>query len=103
MSRSDAFALLWDAHHTYRRRTTKQPAETYAALGRWVRHTHLKDSMPAGADAEYVLTGNGDVPVKAQVKPRGPATRATTASSGRRSGTRKSRSRRLRSRTTRRR
>ena len=34
----------------------------------WVRHTHLKDSKPAGADRRYVLTGAGDVPVKAQVE-----------------------------------
>ena len=37
------------------------------ALGRFVRHTHLKDSKAAGADRRYVLTGTGEVPVKAQV------------------------------------
>jgi sugar phosphate isomerase/epimerase len=64
---SDAFALLWDAHHTF---VTggEQPAETYAKLGRWMRHTHLKDSKPEGADRRYVLTGTGDVPVEGQVK-----------------------------------
>jgi sugar phosphate isomerase/epimerase len=64
---SDAFAVLWDAHHTYID-GHEPPADTYAALGRWVRHTHLKDSMPAGADRRYVLTGTGDVPVKSQVR-----------------------------------
>jgi sugar phosphate isomerase/epimerase len=64
---SDHFALLWDAHHTFAD-GHEQPADTYAALGRWVRHTHLKDSLPAGTERRYVLTGNGDVPVKAQVK-----------------------------------
>jgi len=64
---SDGFALLWDAHHTFTA-GHEQPAETWAALGRWVRHTHLKDSVPSGTDRKYVLTGNGDVPVKAQVK-----------------------------------
>jgi len=63
---SDAFALLWDAHHTFVS-GKEQPAETYAALGRWVRHTHLKDSKPVGTDRRYVLTGTGEVPVKAQV------------------------------------
>ena len=64
---SDAFALLWDAHHTYVD-GHEPPADTYAALGRWVRHTHLKDSTPAGAERRYVLTGTGDVPVKSQVQ-----------------------------------
>jgi sugar phosphate isomerase/epimerase len=64
---SDAFAVLWDAHHTYVD-GHEPPAATYAALGRWIRHTHLKDSTPAGADRRYVLTGTGDVPVKSQVQ-----------------------------------
>jgi sugar phosphate isomerase/epimerase len=64
---SDAFALLWDAHHTYAE-GHEQPADTFAALQKWVRHTHLKDSTPAGTERKYVLTGHGDVPVKAQVK-----------------------------------
>jgi sugar phosphate isomerase/epimerase len=64
---SDAFALLWDAHHTYVD-GHEPPADTYAALSRWVRHTHLKDSTPAGAERRYVLTGTGDVPVKSQVQ-----------------------------------
>jgi sugar phosphate isomerase/epimerase len=64
---SDAYAVLWDAHHTFTA-GHEQPADTWASLGRWVRHTHLKDSVPAGADRKYVLTGTGDVPVKAQVK-----------------------------------
>jgi len=64
---SDAFAILWDAHHTYAA-GHEQPADTFAALGQWIRHTHLKDSIPAGDDRRYVLTGAGDVPVKAQVE-----------------------------------
>ena len=64
---SDAFALLWDAHHTFVA-GQEQPADTYARLGRWVRHTHLKDSKPEGKDRRYVLTGTGEVPVREQVK-----------------------------------
>jgi sugar phosphate isomerase/epimerase len=64
---SDAFALLWDAHHTYAD-GHEQPADTFKALGKWVRHTHLKDSTPAGTDRKYVLTGTGDVPIRTQVK-----------------------------------
>jgi len=64
---SDAFELLWDAHHTFAS-AKEQPADTFKALGRWVRHTHLKDSKAAGTDRQYVLTGTGEVPVKAQVQ-----------------------------------
>ena len=60
-------ALLWDAHHTV---VTghEAPAETFKRLGKYVSHTHLKDSKPAGKDRRYVLTGTGDVPVKETVK-----------------------------------
>jgi sugar phosphate isomerase/epimerase len=64
---SDHFALLWDAHHTFVA-GKETPAETYARIGKWVRHTHLKDSVPAGADRRYVLLGTGEVPVKEQVR-----------------------------------
>lgn len=58
--------LLWDAHHTFVSGHEK-PAETYAQLGRYARHTHLKDSVPDKSNPtgrRYVLTGSGEVPVK---------------------------------------
>lgn len=64
---SPAFALLWDAHHTFVA-GREQPADTWRALGRHVRHTHLKDSKPEGAERRYVLVGNGEVPVREQVR-----------------------------------
>jgi sugar phosphate isomerase/epimerase len=64
---SDAFALLWDAHHTFVA-AGEPPAQTHARLGRWMRHTHLKDSRPEGTGRRYVLTGAGEVPVKEQVR-----------------------------------
>jgi sugar phosphate isomerase/epimerase len=64
---SPQFALLWDAHHTYVAAKEK-PADTWAKLGKWVRHTHLKDSNPNGADRRYCLLGAGQVPVAEQVK-----------------------------------
>jgi len=64
---SSAFAVLWDAHHTFVS-GREEPAETYARLGKWVRHTHLKDSRPGAKDRLYVLVGEGDVPVKTQVQ-----------------------------------
>ena len=64
---SESFQLLWDAHHTFVA-AGEQPADTYAKLGRWIRHTHLKDSRPEGTERRYVLTGTGEVPVKEQVR-----------------------------------
>jgi sugar phosphate isomerase/epimerase len=60
-------ALLWDAHHTVVV-GKEPPAETFKKLGKFVRHTHLKDSVPAGDDHRYVLTGTGQVPVKEIVR-----------------------------------
>ena len=59
-------ALLWDAHHTYV--GGEQPEATVAQLGKYIRHTHLKDSVAAGTDRKYVLTGRGEVPVKRQIE-----------------------------------
>jgi sugar phosphate isomerase/epimerase len=64
---SDAFQLLWDAHHTFVA-GKEQPADTWKNLAKYVRHTHLKDSKPEGAERRYVLTGSGEVPVKEQVR-----------------------------------
>jgi sugar phosphate isomerase/epimerase len=61
-------ALLWDAHHTFVS-GKEQPEDTVRQLGRYIRHTHLKDSvvLPGGTDRRYVLTGTGEVPVKRQI------------------------------------
>lgn len=68
MRRADSphVALLWDAHHTFVF-GKEQPEETARAIGTYVRHVHLKDSVPAGADRKYVLTGTGEVPVARQI------------------------------------
>ncbi len=62
-------ALLWDAYHTYID-GQEQPEQTLEQVGKWIRHTHLKDSLPTadGKDRRYVLTGRGDVPVKKQME-----------------------------------
>jgi sugar phosphate isomerase/epimerase len=62
-----AVALLWDAHHTVVA-GKESPAETWRELGRFVRHTHLKDSRPEGDGVRYVLTGEGTVPVRETVR-----------------------------------
>ncbi len=63
---SKGVALLWDAHHTFVD-GHEQPEQTVAALGPWIRHTHLKDSVPDGTVRKYVLPGTGEVPMERQV------------------------------------
>jgi len=60
-------ALLWDAHHTFVS-GKEEPEFTVSQLGKYIRHTHLKDSIRKGNDVQYVLTGRGQVPVKRQVE-----------------------------------
>ena len=69
LTRADSphVALLWDAHHTFAD-GHEQPEFTVHELGSWIRHTHLKDSVPAGKERKYVLTGRGDVPIQRQVQ-----------------------------------
>jgi sugar phosphate isomerase/epimerase len=64
---SPAVALLWDAHHTFVS-GQEAPEDTVLQVGRYIRHTHLKDSVPAGTDRRYVLTGTGEVPVRRQIE-----------------------------------
>ncbi len=59
--------LLWDTHHTVSAGKEK-PADTWAALGRWVHHTHIKDSTPGEKGVSYVLTGDGTIGVREVVR-----------------------------------
>ncbi len=65
-AKSKNVAFLWDAHHTCVE--GEKPADTWAELGKYTRHTHLKDSLPIPGkpkeDRRYVLTGTGQIPVK---------------------------------------
>jgi sugar phosphate isomerase/epimerase len=64
---SSHVGLLWDAHHTFAA-SNEEPEFTVSQLGRWIRHTHLKDSTGSGEDRKYVLTGQGNVPIQRQIK-----------------------------------
>src|SRR6516164_185491 len=59
--------LLWDAHHTFVD-GREEPEFTVRELGKWIRHTHLKDSVAVNGERHYVLTGKGDVPVRRQMQ-----------------------------------
>lgn len=60
-------ALLWDAHNTFVK-GKEDPEVSVRQLGKYIRHTHLKDARLSGGQDNYVLTGRGDVPVKRQVE-----------------------------------
>jgi sugar phosphate isomerase/epimerase len=64
---SRSAALLWDAHHTFAA-SHEEPEDTVRELGKWIRHTHLKDSVGGGKERKYVLTGKGDVPIERQIR-----------------------------------
>jgi sugar phosphate isomerase/epimerase len=63
---SEHVGLLWDAHHTFAT-SNEEPEFTVKELGRFIRHTHLKDSTGSGENRKYVLTGRGNVPIGRQI------------------------------------
>jgi sugar phosphate isomerase/epimerase len=63
---SQDVGLLWDAYHTFAD-SHEDPKFTVQQLGKWIRHTHLKDSTGTGEDRKYVLTGRGNVPIQQQI------------------------------------
>jgi len=55
--------VLWDLHHPFR--TNGEPAEvTYRNLAPYVASIHVKDSIPTEDGHQYVLLGEGDVPLQ---------------------------------------
>ncbi len=69
-SQMTSTGFLWDAHHTFVL-SREKPEDTFKVLGKYVRHTHLKDSrapLAGEKDRRYVLTGTGEVPVKETVQ-----------------------------------
>jgi sugar phosphate isomerase/epimerase len=63
---SEHVGLLWDAYHTYTA-GNEDPESSVKKLGRWIHHTHLKDATGSGTDRHYVLTGQGNIPIKRQI------------------------------------
>jgi sugar phosphate isomerase/epimerase len=56
---------IWDSHHTWRL-GGELPVDTWAALGPWIRHVHVKDSLDkpsARHPYTYVLPGEGQMPL----------------------------------------
>lgn len=55
--------VLWDLHHPYRA-NGEDPVLTYNNLAPYTVSTHVKDSIPTADGHQYVLLGEGDVPLK---------------------------------------
>jgi sugar phosphate isomerase/epimerase len=57
--------VLWDTHHTWKKGAEAVP-QTWAAISRWVRHVHVKDSVSIPSQRHpytYVLPGTGEFPL----------------------------------------
>lgn len=55
--------VLWDVHHTFRL-AGEAPADTFRAIGPFVRATHFKDSLGTRESHRYCALGAGDVPIR---------------------------------------
>lgn len=69
-----AFGALWDMGHTFRVGGEK-PQDTWSAIGKRVRYTHIKDAVhePGGAHSmqdgwRYVAPGEGALPLAESVR-----------------------------------
>ncbi|MBQ1501979.1 MAG: AMP-binding protein, partial [Firmicutes bacterium] len=64
MVNSPYVAALWDIHHTVRF-GHEDPATTWANLGDYIKHVHIKDSVVAAdGSIEYRIPGAGDLPLE---------------------------------------
>lgn len=57
----DEVGVIWDIEHPYRR--GEQPEETADRLGKYIRHTHWKDSFRTPDRYDAKLLGQGDLPI----------------------------------------
>jgi fatty-acyl-CoA synthase len=57
----DDAGALWDVEHTTR--AGESPGDTAAALGRYLKHVHFKDSVRRDGKPVPKLLGEGDVPI----------------------------------------
>jgi sugar phosphate isomerase/epimerase len=54
--------LVWDVANMWTI-TKEAPAEVYARLKQYVKHTHIKDAKLSGGKIDYVFLGRGEVPI----------------------------------------
>ncbi len=58
----DSVQALWDTHHPYRF-FNETPMETVENIGKYIRYTHIKDSVVVDGEVKYKMMGEGDIPV----------------------------------------
>ena len=63
---SDSLGALWDVHHPYRF-GGEDPETTVQNLGAYIRHVHIKDSLPGPEGPAYALVGEGDIPLESMM------------------------------------
>lgn len=63
---SPAVGALWDSHHPYRVGESAQ--DVVEDLGERIVHVHVKDAQRHGNDWQLVLLGEGEVPVREQLR-----------------------------------
>jgi sugar phosphate isomerase/epimerase len=54
--------LIWDISNMWTV-TREHPADVYAKIGKYVRHTHIKDAVMKNPGYRYVFVGKGEVPI----------------------------------------
>jgi sugar phosphate isomerase/epimerase len=54
--------MVWDAYNMWSV-TKESPVSVYAALKKYIRHTHIKDAKLVNGKEQYVLLGTGDSPI----------------------------------------
>jgi fatty-acyl-CoA synthase len=59
---SPAVQVLWDLNHPVRN-YGEDVATTYANIGEFVRHVHIKDSVVINGAQHYKMVGYGDLPI----------------------------------------
>jgi sugar phosphate isomerase/epimerase len=59
--------LVWDFYNMYTI-THEAPAQVYAKLAPYIRHTHIKDSKKLDGVEHYVFLGQGDAPAAEALK-----------------------------------
>ena len=58
----ESAGVLWDIHHPYRF-FNETPEFTFRNIGRYIKNTHVKDSVFKDGKIAYRMMGYGDVPI----------------------------------------
>lgn len=62
LANHDHVGMIWDVVNMYSI-TRQPPATVYGRLGKYIKHTHIKDAKQIAKQLDYVLLGQGDMPI----------------------------------------